>query len=222
VVATAALQPYRAVKIVSGGINYASSDNPSDLNATLGILGSGVASGAQGWVTTHGPVTNPISGSGGWAWTLGTPIYLGPTGTLVQTPPAPEDGFTRPVGFPLSANTMYVFPPADHLLFNPSALVVSGSTATAYANNSEWVSGAIATNVTLVISGSFVEGQRLDVAIRATSADRTVTLPSGTFVLPAALGTSPITVDNGTETVFSLRWSASLSKWRVLAVAEGY
>ena len=218
-IAVSALQPYRAVKIINGGFAYASNDSPTDFSIEIGIIGAGANSGIQAFCTWGGPLTNSITGMGGWNWTLGTPIFLGTNGQLTQSAPAGADGFTRVVGFPLSANTMFVFPPSDKTAVNPTALSVVGSVVTAYAASSTWAKGALLADVTLAVVGGSLEGQRMSIAFSAI-VTHTVTLPVGSF----ALGTfiSPISVMAGTEVIVDLRYNATTSKWRVLQVNTGY
>lgn len=222
-VAVAALQPFRAVQIVAGGINYASIDDTTSQVNAIGVIGVGASSGSQSSICWGGPITNTINGTGGWNWALGTPVYLSTNGNLTQTPPPANSGFTRVIGIPLSANTLFVLSPADHSQGNPTDLFVAGSTATAYVNGSTWSSGTISVDVSLVLVGGSFEGQAMTVAIEASGGNRNVTLNPALFIIPSSSSlTSPVTVLSGTETVFGLRYKATANKWRVIAAVAGY
>lgn len=166
VLATAALQDYRAVAITVGGIQYADNANPAHQVATIGIIGVGANSGAQASVYWGGPITNPINGSGGWNWTLGTPIFLGTNGQLTQVAPSPSAGFTRAVGIPLSANTIMLLSQIPNVApFTPrssspafSASITIDGTATDVANVT------LTGNTTLTLVGGF-DGHELQIRL---------------------------------------------------------
>lgn len=80
--ASVALSALRVVRVADGQLAYASSDSPSHAFTVLGILASAVAQGANAAPLTEGTLTDSA-----WAWTVGTPIWLGVAGQLTQTPP---------------------------------------------------------------------------------------------------------------------------------------
>ncbi len=71
-------------------------------------------------------------------------------------------------------------------------------------------------------SGSPTDWQLLIVNLKASAADRTVTLGSSYLIPTTSVLTSPFVVTSGTETALGFRWNASQSKWRVVSWVSGY
>lgn len=97
---------FNAVIMGAGGLILADNTNPAHRNAVLGLVDNNYIPGQMANVYTYGPITNPISGVGGWLWTVNLPIYLSTLGQLTQVQPL--TGFLLKMGFALSANTMFI------------------------------------------------------------------------------------------------------------------
>jgi hypothetical protein len=80
--ASAPLSALRVVTISNGELVYADSSNVSHAHSVLGLLLQATSTGQQIRVLTDGPVMDAA-----WNWSLLSPIWLGNSGNLVQTPP---------------------------------------------------------------------------------------------------------------------------------------
>ena len=90
--AGAALGGHKVVKAGPlGAVYYADSDYPVDAGGVLGVTMHAVLSGDPVNVQAAGELEE-VS----WSWTPGLPVFLGPLGTLTQTPPA--TGFQLVIG----------------------------------------------------------------------------------------------------------------------------
>lgn len=74
--------------------------DPSEARRLLGVTPSAVATGATVRPVDRGPLTNPA-----WSWTLGSPVWVGPGGSLVQVE---QVGLNRIVGYPVSPQTLLI------------------------------------------------------------------------------------------------------------------
>lgn len=97
-----ALSGHRCVRATSlSGVNYADTSTPAHAQQVLGITLGAASSGASITVVAAGEVIEPS-----WSWTPLAPIFAGPGGTLVQTPPV--GGWLRVLGFATSPTSMVV------------------------------------------------------------------------------------------------------------------
>jgi hypothetical protein len=103
VVAPAAetIHGHRAVLALADGVHHASSDEVGHAPGVLGIAANSASPGDPVRVRTTGPMTEPS-----WAWTPGLPLYVGPDGVLVQSPPA--SGFIREIGLAVSPTSIVI------------------------------------------------------------------------------------------------------------------
>ena len=100
--ASTALSGNRAVCLnASGELIYADSSTVAHAHKVLGITTGAVSEGAEGTVQTNGEMTEA-----GWAWTIGSPVYLSTNGSLSHT--APSSGFVLVVGFALTATKIFI------------------------------------------------------------------------------------------------------------------
>ena len=74
-----------------GAVYYADSDYPVDAGGVLGVTMHAVLSGDPVNVQATGEMDESS-----WSWTPGLPVFLGPLGTLTQTPPT--TGFQLVIG----------------------------------------------------------------------------------------------------------------------------
>lgn len=102
-----AATPLSALRVVTtsaeGLMVYASSDDLSQVNKTLGITQQAYSAGD--------PVTAPlgqIMTDSGWNWDSGQPIFLGLNGILTQA--VPTSGYLRQVASPISSTSLYFEP----------------------------------------------------------------------------------------------------------------
>lgn len=100
--ASATLSGHRAVvPDAVGGVIYADSSTLTHRDKTLGITTSAAGIGAAASIRTYGELTEPS-----WNWALDTPVFVGLTGLLTQTPPT--SGFVQRVGFPTATDTLFI------------------------------------------------------------------------------------------------------------------
>jgi hypothetical protein len=106
-------QPISALRVVylngDGLFDYASSDEPSHAYRIAGVSLNTIQIGSTAAVLRQGLISESS-----WNWALGTPVFLGLNGNLTQIPP--ESGFLLRVGYPETANSLYVeFSPPIYL-----------------------------------------------------------------------------------------------------------
>lgn len=90
--AGAALGGHKVVKAGPlGAVYYADSDYPVDAGGVLGVTMNAALIGDPVNVQATGEMEE-VS----WSWTPGLPVFLGPLGTLTQTPPT--TGFQLVIG----------------------------------------------------------------------------------------------------------------------------
>jgi len=97
---------YTVVAATTTGGEIIKADNSAAASArVLGLAAASIADAASGrvWVRDGEAITN-----GAWAWTIGTPVYLGTAGGLTQTAPTAADSVVYQVGIATSATTMQV------------------------------------------------------------------------------------------------------------------
>jgi len=100
--ASATLSGHRAVvPDAVGGVIYADSSTLTHRDKTLGITTGAAGIGAAASIRTYGELNEPS-----WNWALDTPVFVGLTGLLTQTPPT--SGFVQRVGFPTATDTLFV------------------------------------------------------------------------------------------------------------------
>ncbi|MBS3025576.1 hypothetical protein [Acidiphilium multivorum] len=90
-----------AVAASSGGVVPADSGTVAIAGAVMGIAATAAIAGGSLEVQAAGQME-----FGGWAWTPGAPVYVGPAGVLTQTPPAA--GFLQIVGVAQDATTLVI------------------------------------------------------------------------------------------------------------------
>lgn len=101
VTASQNISGYVAVGLVAGLAVQADSSDISQLEGLLGIATGGALAASSVSVQFTGQITY-----NGWAWALGTPIFLGTNGALTQIPPTV--GFSQVVGKPITTTSMMV------------------------------------------------------------------------------------------------------------------
>lgn len=90
--AGAALGGHKVVKAGPlGAVYYADSDYPVDAGGVLGVTMNAALTGDPVNVQATGEMDESS-----WSWTPGLPVFLGPLGTLTQTPPI--TGFQLVIG----------------------------------------------------------------------------------------------------------------------------
>lgn len=100
----APLSNLSALRIVSRvGVNYALSD-PNSADSVWAI--AGMTATAVNAATPFIPVRNTAFSDAGWNWVRGSPIFLGPSGTLTQTPPS--SGYLVVVAKVLDPQTIFL------------------------------------------------------------------------------------------------------------------
>lgn len=101
-IASEALGGHRVVRSTGAGtVGYASSDNATHGDDTVGMTLGAAGIGAEVTVQRFGAVT-----FNGWAWTPGQPVFLGTNGLPTQVPPT--TGFVQMLGHAESATTLYL------------------------------------------------------------------------------------------------------------------
>jgi len=98
------LTQYQLVRFVGGVLKVASSDDISRMPVDGMVLAS-VSSGETVDMLDEGVVENPS-----WSFTPGNPIYAGPNGTIVQTPPSTPNSVVQKLGVALTATKIYFDP----------------------------------------------------------------------------------------------------------------
>lgn len=103
-IAAVALSGHRAVTPrPDGTLEYASNAVAAHLHAPLWITQGAVTAGQPATVLAYGALTESS-----WAWTPGTPLFLGADGLLTQTPPvAPGALFSAQVGTATGATSAF-------------------------------------------------------------------------------------------------------------------
>jgi hypothetical protein len=104
-VATSAIGGHRLLATNSAGqVVYADNTEPTHAHTLLGLSTNAAEAGAAIAVLQTGPITEPS-----WTWAAGQPIFLGASGLLTQTPPAPpQAAFSMVVGFALSPTEIFL------------------------------------------------------------------------------------------------------------------
>lgn len=72
-----------------------------DTTVILGIITSAYSADDVVSVQITGTITEPS-----WNWTLGLPIFVGPNGTLTQTPPS--TGVLQIIAYPILSNRILI------------------------------------------------------------------------------------------------------------------
>jgi hypothetical protein len=102
-VAASAVSGHQAIALDSAGqAIYASADTLADALRVSGISTAAAVGGAEVFVQTQGVLDH-----GGWAWTPGTPVFLGLAGALVSSPPV-SGTFVQIVGRALSPTKLLI------------------------------------------------------------------------------------------------------------------
>lgn len=97
-VAVTALSGHRVVVLSSAGARYADPTDRSQVSAAMALTLGAAAAGAQVTLSAEGEVEEP-----GWSWVPGSPLFVGPAGTLTQTAPtAPTSAWLRVIGTAIS------------------------------------------------------------------------------------------------------------------------
>jgi hypothetical protein len=104
-VAASALSGHRVVTPAPDGLlDYASNNDPGDVNAPLWVTASAASQGSAVEALMFGSMIEPT-----WTWTPSQPVYLGTNGVLTQTPPAaPGAAFLAQVGMATSPISLFV------------------------------------------------------------------------------------------------------------------
>ena len=99
------LSALRAVYELGGVVRYLDPQDDDHIDLLLGLTLTAATPGAPVNIQRSGPIDDS-----GWSWTPG-PVWLGPAGTLTQTPPA--DGYDVLIGAAMSATrlTLNIQPP---------------------------------------------------------------------------------------------------------------
>lgn len=92
---------HRVVRSLAGVAIYADQDTVPDAVCVLGVTQGAASAGAPVQVQLMGTMDEPS-----WAWTPDQPLFVGPTGTLTQTPPA--TGYRLIVGVALTATKINI------------------------------------------------------------------------------------------------------------------
>lgn len=101
-VAGEAVGGHRVVRSIGGGTcGYASSNDPTGGDDTIGLTLAAAAAGNQVDVQNSGPVT-----FAGWTWTPGAPVFVGLSGLLTQTPPV--TGYVQSMGHAEGPTTIFL------------------------------------------------------------------------------------------------------------------
>lgn len=92
------LSALRAVYELDGVVRYLDSQDDEHIDLLLGLTLTAATPGAAVNIQRSGPIDDA-----GWNWTPG-PVWLGPAGTLTQTPPA--EGYDVLIGAAMSATRL--------------------------------------------------------------------------------------------------------------------
>lgn len=104
VVASATISAYLAVALIAAEASPADNATSGVIGNVVGIALAGTASGASCPIQIAGPVIY-----NGWSWTVGSPVFLGSSGHLTQTPPvSPSALFSQVIGIPVSSDTLLI------------------------------------------------------------------------------------------------------------------
>jgi len=106
----------------SGHLELAGNTTAAHAIATLGILNASAAAASKGDVLVLGIMQNSS-----WSWTAQKWIFLSTSGGLTQT--VPSSGFTKIMGYAISANTMFVCPAQPVLAEDVATAEVISATA---------------------------------------------------------------------------------------------
>ncbi len=92
---------HRVVRSLAGVAVYADQNTVPDAVCVLGISKGAASAGAEVQVQLMGTMDEPS-----WSWTPDQPLFVGPAGTLTQTPPA--TGYRLIVGVALTATKINI------------------------------------------------------------------------------------------------------------------
>jgi hypothetical protein len=92
------LSALRAVYELDGVVRYLDPQDSDHIDLLLGLTLTAATPGAPVNIQRSGPIDDA-----GWSWIPG-PVWLGPAGTLTQTPPA--DGYDLLIGAAMSATRL--------------------------------------------------------------------------------------------------------------------
>ena len=67
-----------------------------------------------------------------------------------------------------------------------------------------------------------INGSKVEWRIKASGANRDVTINTDIIIPSSATVTSPVTINDGDTTLFMLEYNESLAKWMLIAYIEGY
>jgi hypothetical protein len=100
-VASGPISGHRAICDASGLAIYADPTSDATAHNLIGVSYGAAVDGGTVSVVTTGPLADPA-----FLFTPGLPVYVGPGGTLVQTPSA--GGYIRRIGYARDATTLYI------------------------------------------------------------------------------------------------------------------
>jgi hypothetical protein len=104
VTAAEAVGGHRVVALTETGCRYADPASEDDVWTSVGVTLGAAEADADATVAVSGLIDEPS-----WAWTPTRPVFLGPTGTLTQTPPVPPDAlYQRVVGVAVTPTRLWV------------------------------------------------------------------------------------------------------------------
>jgi hypothetical protein len=98
------MQPFRMVVPAINGVALADTMDPTHEDILMGIALGSPATGVMVGVATSGLVVNTNVGLGGWNFSIKGPVYVGEAGIITQV--LPVLGWSRPIGFALSSNSI--------------------------------------------------------------------------------------------------------------------
>lgn len=98
--ASQALSGHRVVILTAAGLAYPDLANVEHADAIAGVTVSAASQGAATIYQNDGAMSDPS-----WAWSIG-PLFCGPSGVLVQSPPA--GAWLRQIGEALSPTSIII------------------------------------------------------------------------------------------------------------------
>ena len=173
-VALVAVQPFQLVVVSIGGVALADNSVPTNANTLFAITLASASAGSTVPIAFAGIITNPITGIGGWGWTIGAPIYLSTVGNLTQT--KPNSGFVCVVGQAISSNAISFFPRGQYGtndIFPRIVPVTTGTTVVVNSANTEIADITVLSSSNIGILPGY-DGQRITLRIQQNSSGTSV------------------------------------------------
>ena len=217
VFAVSAVQAFHAVVIDAGGAIHATNADPQHQNYVVGVAVTAGSTTVPANVCWGGPVTNTLTGTGGWNFTLWSPVYLGTNGQLTQT--LPSSGFVQVVGIAISANTIFVLPRGQYSASAPTVRVRTlpyATTVNLDFDTTDIANIVLTGPVTFTASGGY-DGQRVTLRVQQDATGNRVWTLDTMFSTSGFLAFTP-SLGSGDIDVLTFEYVSSQSKYVLISI----